>query len=312
MKKQLAYLGFGFVFSILFLSSSPVKAQQFTFTRTSLFEENVRGFITCMAQDSKGYMWFTGINLYRYDGYKVVTYKNDPLNPHSISPSRLECIYVDPDDIIWLGTVGGGLDRFDPATGIFTHYQNKPGDPTSLSNNTVTVILEDKERNLWVGTHGGLNRLDKRTGEFIRFQKNPNDLTSLSNDQVRALYEDKKGVIWVGCGSPYNNETPEGEGGLNRMDTKTGKFTRYMHDPNNPNTLIDNRVRAIYEDSRGNFWVGTFGDGLHIMDRDKGTFRRMTFDPLHPEKLSSPQIKGDYGVSFITEDKTGEYGLALF
>ena len=244
-----------------------------------------------MAQDSKGYMWFTGTSLYRYDGYHVVTYKNDPSNPQSISPSRLEYIYIDHNDIIWLGTVGSGLDRFDPSTGIFTHYRNNPGDSSSLSNNFVTVILEDNEGTLWVGTHGGLNRLDKKTGKFTRFKKNPNDSTSLSNDQVRALYQDKKGVIWVGCGSPYNNETPEGEGGLNRMDTKTGKFVRYLHQANNPNTLIDNKVRAIYEDSRGNFWVGTFGDGLHIMDRDKGTFRRYLYDPLHPEKLSSPHVK---------------------
>src|SRR4029079_18954219 len=99
---------------------------------------------------------------------------------------------------------------------------------------------------------------------------------------------------------------PDGEGGLNRMDTKTGKFVRYLHKPNNPYTLVDNRVRAIFEDSHGNFWVGTFGDGLHIMDRDKGTFKRYLYDPAHPEKLSSPHVKENYhGVSFIIEDKAG-------
>ena len=106
----------------LLIFYASVNAQQFVFNRVPLFEENVRGFITCMAQDSKGYMWFTGINLYRYDGYHVNTYKNDPLNPKSISPSRLECIYIDKQDIIWIGTVNSGLDRFDPSTGIFTHY----------------------------------------------------------------------------------------------------------------------------------------------------------------------------------------------
>jgi hypothetical protein len=33
-----------------------------------------------MAQDAKGYMWFTGTSLYRYDGYRVVTFKHDPNN----------------------------------------------------------------------------------------------------------------------------------------------------------------------------------------------------------------------------------------
>ena len=307
--KRLAY--FNCFFLILYISSN---AQPFVFNRVPLFEENTRGFITSMAQDSKGYMWFTDIELYRYDGYHVVTYKNDPLNPNSLSPSRLECIYIDKQDIIWLGTVGSGLDKFDPSTGIVTHYRNDPSDPSTISSNFVTVVMEDKEGDLWVGTHGGLNRFNKKTGKFVRYQKNINDSTSLSNDQVRAIYQDRAGVLWIGCGSPYNNETPPGEGGLNRMDIKTGKFIRYMHDPNNPHTLINNMVRALYEDSRGNFWVGTFGDGLHIMDREKGTFTHYTYEASHPEKLSSPIDINEYnhGVSFITEDKTGRIWIGAF
>jgi signal transduction histidine kinase/ligand-binding sensor domain-containing protein len=120
-------------------------------------------------------------------------------------------------------------------------------------------------------------------------------------------------VLWVGCGSPYNNETPQGEGGLNRLDVKTGKFIRYMHNPGDPHTLSNNMIRALYEDSRGNFWVGSFGDGLHIMDRKKGTFIRLTYDASHPEKLSSPAANNNYhGVSFITEDKTGRIWIGAF
>jgi ligand-binding sensor domain-containing protein/signal transduction histidine kinase len=301
---------FNCILLILFISSN---AQPFVFNRVPLFEENTRGFITSMAQDSKGYMWFTGLELYRYDGYHVVTYKNDPLDPNSLSPSRLECIYIDKQDMIWIGTVGSGLDMFNPSTGIVTHYRNDPDDPSSISSNVVTVITEDKDGDLWVGTHGGLNRLNKKTGKFTRYLKNLNDSTSLSNDQVRAIYQDKQGTLWIGCGSPYNNETPPGEGGLNRMDRKTGKFIHYMHDPDNPHTLINNMVRALYEDSHGNFWVGTFGDGLHIMDREKGTFTRFTYDSLHPEKLSSPVTNSNYhGVSFITEDKAGKIWIGAF
>jgi ligand-binding sensor domain-containing protein/signal transduction histidine kinase len=298
---------------IFLLLTTHAKAQQFTFNRVPLFDENVQGFITGIAQDSKGYIWFTGTSLYRYDGYHVVTYKHDPLNPQSLSPSRLECIYIDREGIIWLGTVSAGLDRFDPATGIFTHYQNDSNDSLSLSNNIVTAILEDTDGHLWVATHGGLDLLNRKSGKFTHFQKKLNDSTSLSNNEVRALYQDRNGTIWVGCGSPYNNETPEGEGGLNRMDTKTGKFTRYFHDPKNPNTLLDNKVRAIYEDSRGNFWVGTFGDGLHLMDREKGTFRRLRYNPSHPEQLSAPWEKTNfYGMSFITEDKAGGIWIGAF
>lgn len=311
MKKCLA--SFALVFLNLLVYTSTAQAQEYAFNRVPLFEENVKGFITGIAQDSKGYMWFTGVNLYRYDGYHLVTYKNDPLDSNSIAPSRLESIYIDSKGIIWIGTFGSGLDRFDPATGIFTHFHNNPGDQASLSNNIVTAIIEDNEGTLWVGSQNGLNRMDKKKGKFARYLNIANDSTSLSNDQVRALYLDRQGTIWVGCGSPFGNESPPGAGGLNRLDRKTGKFIRYMHDPKNPNSLFDNKVRAISEDSHGNFWIGTANGGLHIMDRQKGTFKRFLYDPLHHEKLSSPQKKGDFfHVTFIHEDITGGIWIGAF
>ena len=67
-------------------------------------------------------------------------------------------------------------------------------------------------------------------------------------------------------------------------------------------------MRSIFEDSKGNFWVGTAGDGLHTMDRVSGTFQRHLYDPAHPEKLSRPPSKNkpflDH-ITFITEDIIG-------
>jgi ligand-binding sensor domain-containing protein len=126
---------------------------------------------------------------------------------------------------------------------------------------------------------------------------------------VRAIYEDHDGTLWIGTGSPFaNDDSGPDEGGLNRLDKGTGKFTRYLHDPKNPNTLIDNRVGAIFEDSRGTFWVGTAGNGLHTMDRRTGRFERHLYDPSHPGKLSRPPLQSGFSydhIHFITEDVAG-------
>jgi ligand-binding sensor domain-containing protein len=177
-----------------------------------------------------------------------------------------------------------GLDRFDPESQTFTHFPNNPDDSTSLSNNTIPALLEDSKGNLWVGTHGGLNLFHPETGTFTRYQTIPGDTTSLSCNQVRAIYEDKQGAVWIGTGSPFGNESGPDEGGLNRYNYDTGTFTRFMHNPNDSTTLIDNKVRAIMEDSRGNFWVGTKGDGLHTMDRNTGKFTRHTLRPATSRK----------------------------
>ncbi len=116
----------------------------------------------------------------------------------------------------------------------------------------------------------GLYNLDQKTGRFTCYSHHDNDSTSLSHNEVRTLYEDHEGVLWVGTGTPWDTLK---KGGLNKFDRTTGKFTRYMHDANDPHSLINNKVGAIFEDSRGVFWVGTKGDGLHIMDRDDGNIR---------------------------------------
>jgi len=268
MKPRLYFFAAALLYFVI--KVNPVFSQEPIFNRVSL-PEGPWDVITGITQDPQGYLWLASSGLYKYDGYHLTSYLNDPLNPKSLIGNRVECVYADRKGIIWVGTFSG-LDRLDPATGIFTHFRSKAGDHESLSDNIVYSILEDHEGTIWVGTHAGLNKLDKKTGKFTRYQHHENDSASLSNDQVRVIYEDHQGTIWVGCGSPFTGETPTGEGGLNRYNRNTGKFTRYMHNSKDPHSLVDNRVRAIFEDSRRNFWVGTAGNGLHTMDRQKGLF----------------------------------------
>ena len=168
-------------------------------------------------------------------------------------------------------------------------------DPGSLSDDSVSIILRDHQGILWVGTHNGLDRLDEKTGKFIHYRNEPGNPRSLSSNAVRAIYEDRRGVIWIGTGLYWESKI-NNDGGLNRFDRNTGTFTRYLNDPKNPHSLINNKVRAIFEDSRGTFWVGTSGDGLHTMDREKGSFERHLYNPAKPDELSRPKLKpGRYG-----------------
>jgi signal transduction histidine kinase/ligand-binding sensor domain-containing protein len=266
-----------------------------------------------MAQDSSGYLWVaTDGGLYKYDGKEFKIYRHEVGNPNSLSLNRLSAVAADRDGIIWIGSIGGGLDRFDPATNTFTHYRHRVNDLRSLACDSMNCILCDREGTLWLGTFQGLDRFDPKTGKFKHFAHDAKDPGSLSNNQVRVIYEDRQGTIWAGTGSPFSPDNPiNGGGGLNKLDKKTGKFTRYMHDANDQRSLVDNRVSAIFEDSRGTFWVGTAGDGLHIMDRKTGKFERHPYDAAHPEKLSRPPVKKtlvsfvDDHIPFINEDNAG-------
>jgi ligand-binding sensor domain-containing protein len=274
-------------------------------------------------QDTKGYMWFGGEGLYRYDGYSYKSYYNNPQDTSSLAYNRIAAVYADRKGFIWIGTTRKGLDKLDPETGIFTHYRHKPADKNSISNDTISAILEDRNGKIWVGTeHGGLNCLDPKTGINQRYIYDPTDTNSLSYNNVTALYEDPHGTIWVGTGFLWHdgselNKLKKKEGGLNRFNPVRKNFTRYLHDPNNKGSLIDNRVRAIFEDSKDRFWVGTAGDGLHTMNKARGSFERHRYSAANPTALSRPPVKNtlhfvDDMISFIKEDAIGAVWIGTF
>ena len=274
MKPQLPI--FTLVLFLLLIRTGPAFGQQFTFHKLLPPDGLSFDFVTGITQDINGMMWFsTKKGLYRYDGNQLSSYKNNPLNPNSIINNLLESIYADVNGNIWIGSLGQGLDRFDPESEIFTHFQHDPNDPQSLSNDTVTAILRDKQGTLWIGTHGGLDQYDPETNKFIHFRHKTNDPVSISSNQVREIYEDRQGVLWIGTGSPFPGDggAPE-DGGLNRADVtgKTVTFTRYLHDPNDQRSLTSNKITAIFEDKQGNFWIGTTKHGWHKMTRQEGTF----------------------------------------
>ena len=296
---------------LLFILTSISYAQPVTFNRVQPPTGKTFEHVTGIVQDKYGFMWFaTKRGLFKYDGYKMISYKNIPLDPNSLASDALETLCVDSAGTIWIGTLGSGLESFDPVTGKIRHHRHNPNQKGSLASDWVTSVITDHEGTLWVGTSSGLQQYDNKSNSFKHYQHSPSDNSSISSNDVRAIYEDRKGIIWVGTGSPYgeNGRNPN-NGGLNKLDKKTGRFTRYLHQPGNSSSLVNNKVRAIFEDSRGNFWIGTGGDGLHKMDRANGTFLHYPYDPNYPEKLSRPPIGNAFPetdhITFIREDGTG-------
>ena len=272
--------------------------------------------IAAMAQDNQGNIWMAdkGRGLFKYDGVNLIRYGHKPIDSNSLPSDRLECITTSPDGIVWIGTFLNGLVRFDPMEETFVTYQHDDENPNSIRSNSIHALVTDKRGGVWIGTNEGLDYLNPESGNFQHTFSSEPDEVFLQRDHVRKLYIDKAGVLWIGCGSPFDTE--DTEGGLFRLDAANKNVTRYVHNTSS-NSLVDNRVRAIYEDSKGNFWVGTVGDGLHTMNRTEGTFNRHSYNPKSPEKLSRPPLGNLYNyaedhIVFISEDAKGFIWIATF
>jgi len=70
----------------------------------------------------------------------------------------------------------------------------------------------------------------------------------LSQSSVFEILQDNRGMMWFG---PWD--------GLNRYDGYN--FAIYRYDEQNPHSLSNNEIRALYEDSQGVLWIGTSEGG---------------------------------------------------
>ena len=129
------------------------------FNVVSIKEGLSQSTVYAITQDARGFMWFgTQDGLNRYDGYQFVVYRHDPQNPDSMADDNILCLLVEEIEgrnIIWIGTEGGGLDRFDVDAGTFRHYRHDPNNPASIPHNWVNGVLRDSSGRLWVATDGG-------------------------------------------------------------------------------------------------------------------------------------------------------------
>ncbi|HLL94881.1 MAG TPA: two-component regulator propeller domain-containing protein, partial [Spirosoma sp.] len=75
-------------------------------------------------------------------------------------------IHEDKDGIIWIGTHGGGVNRFDPTTGLFSAITHQDGIP----GNSVVGITSDGAGQLWVSTDEGLCRVDPKARAVHRYE----------------------------------------------------------------------------------------------------------------------------------------------
>lgn len=252
------------------------------FEHYSLEEGLSQNTVYCVLQDADGFLWLgTADGLNRYDGYQFRVFRNDPNDSTSISANRIFALCEDKTKTLWVGTYGGGLNRYDRGTESFIRYKNDPNDPGSISDDEVLSIYEDKFNVLWVGTDGGgLNKFIREKGKFKCYRNNPEDPTSLSNDEIRSIFEDHLGSLWVGTNS----------GGLNKFDREKELFIQYRNNIKDPQSISDDGVLSIYEDSDDNLWIGTGNGGLNKFDQKDELFTRYTNNSANQNSISANRV----------------------
>lgn len=270
---------------LLVVSAGLTPAQEsIPFSHLSVRDGLSQGSVNCIFQDSHGFMWFgTQDGLNRYDGYRLVVYKNDPDDSTTIGDKFIVSIAEDSAGVLWVGTLNTPdvLHRFDRAAETFTRVPRDSVDLSAARSGAAFPTYTDPQGFRWTGPglRQGLVRTDTRTGKSTVFRHDPADPASLSDDRVYSVVADRAGTIWVGT-----------RGGLDRFEPRTESFTHFRHDPLAPGSLADNFVWPLLVDAAGNLWVGTFQGGLHRFDPVTGTFAHFRHDESNPRSLAGDRV----------------------
>ena len=221
--------------------------------------------VQALAQTRDGYLWVgTSRGLARFDGVRFTTF--DPRNTPAIEHVSITALCPNRDGSLWIGTGGGGLTQF--REGRFIHYslgKNPQG-------NNIKCILEGRDGVLWVGTVGGLFRLQQGAWTHFTVQE------GLRDNVVRSLCE-VGDQLWIGTGSGLN----VWRNGV--ISVQSG--------------LENKSVRAVFEDSKGNLWLG-LTSGLACLTEGQVT--------LYNKRDGLP----DENVTALYEDRRGTLWIGTY
>jgi ligand-binding sensor domain-containing protein len=210
-----------------------------------------------------------------------------------------------------------------------------------LSNNQVITIQEDQNGNIWFATDEGISSYD---GKKITIQVSLSDLNSIK--KIKSEWKNEPHDLWFNV---EINKNHPGKKGLYRYDNhhlsflaipdqvldqgickNTGAITGIAKGKDNQiwfanyegvfgydrksfqlfkDKEILYHVRSIFEDSKGNLWIGNNGIGVLLFDGETMINFTKKYEVSNPDYFKTKQVSNRPGllarVFSIGEDKNG-------
>ena len=126
----------------------------------------------------------------------IKTFRANPDNLATIASNIVNRMYAGANGGIWVGTIGKGLNHYDPKTDRFKRYDYYPNDTTALRSPHIGALYHDKTEPgvLWIGTRGmGLYKFNIKTERAKMFvSTSKRNKTALSHNTVIEIVKDYK------------------------------------------------------------------------------------------------------------------------
>lgn len=235
--------------------------------------------------NSDPYLWLIPVNrsnVYRFDQereiFRVFELDFKDRQNGDVTMSGM----VRANNEIWIGTESSGIIIIDNEGVEKERILLTRNDlqQTGVSYPIISMIHDEPGNRVWIGTHaGGVFYYDLEDKQLVKPESLQSDLSGfLSN--IYELHLDERSMLWAGA-----------DDGLLVFNTESMEIQNlYTSDPNSNSSLVNNRVRAIYQDDSGLVWVGNEYGGVHRFQRKLG-FINITESPHSQRNLIGTAVR---------------------
>lgn len=350
--EELSFKGFSFAVSLLedfsgniWIASSrnglirynPQTKQSIHFTRYGTSFGTSSENISALAMDSKGNLWVgtldKGLNFVKNESLKndLVLFETNHINPtnsNGLNSNLISSLYVTKSNQIWVGTIGSGVNIYNPEQKKFEHYKFHDLTGESPISNFVRAVYVDHQNRIWSGVHNnGLFFYDRKNENFQKlgfethsvfyienYKENKNFICSdngislvelvdnnlkilsqssiFNNSAVFNVTKSKSDVYWYAANT-----------GLVRTNMINNKIIiDKIYTYNTNPSISNNNCRVLlYDKNYNKLFVGTEGGGLNVISLDNNHYPKEI--QIYKKNGKSNSLSNNYVRSIIKDKK---------
>ncbi|PWD99496.1 hybrid sensor histidine kinase/response regulator transcription factor [Marinilabilia rubra] len=290
--------------------------------------------------DKEGNIWIgtldNGLNLITADqtdedSIRFEYIKHNPFNSSSLNSNLIRELYVSRDKVIWIGTIGAGVNYFDTDQKKFNHLTINTS--TNSGSNFIRAVYNNTDKEIWAGTHNnGLYKINRATKKIKKLglenmtvffiTKHTDNRKLICSDEGLFLVEESNNAIDVfshlktfaafyitkGIQDFYWLATFNGIYRLKIIDNKIIVDENYPL--KTPKSTSPQNCRVLHFNKyRNELMVGTEGGGLHILTlNDKHEVVR---DKIYRSSKREGSISNNY-IRSITRHSNGDFWIGTY
>lgn len=240
------------LFVFLILQNTSAINRSIRFTHLTNNDGLPGNSVYSICQDYRGYIWIgTKSGLCKYDGKTVTGYDQGIYTGARLGNGQIRQVFQDSQNRLWI-VAQKGVNLYDREKDLFNYIET---DSSFIFRKT---ICEDDKGVIYIAG-SGIQVYNEKDNKFETIHLEGDKIVSGS---INSITSGSDGKIWLG----------DGFNGLISIEAKTGKQIHYKHNPNDPNSLISDRIVTLYKDKKDRIWIGTESNGVCYLDQATETF----------------------------------------